>query len=209
MIKAIDLTAEFIKKEMSFVIEKASRTVFIFEKEEQGSELLKLIMGIKNPEKGEIILMGKNLKEATRDELFELRKRIGIVFKTGGLISNLKVWENLILPALYHKVDDEEKIIRRGMELLEKFGFKKEPMSSVAELTNFEKRIIGIARAFLMNAEVMIFEYPFDGVEESEKRGVMDKIKQLENRSTMLYIVGSERESLLIERADVIKYAEN
>lgn len=209
MIKAIDLTGEFIKKEMNFEIEKGSRTAFIFEKEEQGNELLKLITGIKNPEKGEVILMGKNLKETTRDELFELRRRTGIVFKTGGVISNLKAWENLILPALYHKVDDEEKIIKRGMKLLEKLEFKKKPMSPVAELTNFERRIIGIARAFLMNAEVIIFEYPFDGIEESEKKRLVEKIHELGGRSTMIYILGSERESLLIERADVIKYAEN
>ncbi|WP_353683666.1 ATP-binding cassette domain-containing protein [Thermodesulfovibrio sp. 3907-1M] len=209
MIKAFDLTGEFIKREMNFEIKKGSKTVFIFEKEEQGSEFLKLITGIKNPEKGEIIFMGKNLKETTRDDLFELRRKTGIVFKTGGLISNLKAWENLILPAVYHKVDDEEKIIKRGMELLKKLEFKKEPMSAIAELTNFEKRIIAIARAVLMNPEIFIFEYPFDGAEESEKKWLIEKIQALTDSSTMLYILGSERESLLIEKADVIKYAEN
>ncbi|GAB5047351.1 ATP-binding cassette domain-containing protein [Thermodesulfovibrio sp. TK110] len=209
MIRAIDLTGEFIKKEMNFEIEKGSRTVFIFEREEQGEEFLKLITAIKNPEKGDVIFMGHNLKKTPRDELFKLRKKIGIVFKSGGLISNLKAWENLILPALYHKVDKEEEIIKRGMELLKKLEFKKEPMSPVSELTNLEKRIIGIVRAFLMNAEVMIFEYPFDGLKDSEKEEVVEKIQQIGGTSTMLYILSSERESLLIEKADVVKYAEN
>ncbi len=209
MIRAIDLTGEFIKKEMNFEIEKGSRTVFIFEREEQGEEFLKLITAIKNPEKGDVIFMGNNLKKTPRDELFKLRKKIGIVFKSGGLISNLKAWENLILPALYHKVDKEEEIIKRGMELLKKLEFKKEPMSPVSELTSLEKRIIGIVRAFLMNAEVMIFEYPFDGLKDSEKEEVVEKIQQIGGTSTMLYILSSERESLLIEKADVVKYAEN
>ncbi|WP_353686344.1 ATP-binding cassette domain-containing protein [Thermodesulfovibrio sp. 3462-1] len=209
MIKAIDVTGEFIKKEMNFEIEKGSKTVFIFEKEEQGNEFLKIITGIKNPEKGEIIFMGKNLKETTRDNLFKLRKKTGIVFKTGGLISNLKAWENLILPALYHKLDDEEKIIKKGIELLRKLEFKKEPMSSVAELTNFEKRIIGIARAVLMNPEIIILEYPLYGLEESKKKWLIEKIQELAGSKTLLYILDSERESLLIEKADLIKYAEN
>ncbi|MGB9711175.1 MAG: ATP-binding cassette domain-containing protein [Thermodesulfovibrio sp.] len=209
MIKAIDVTGEFIKKEMNFEIEKGSKTVFIFEKEEQGNEFLKIITGIKNPEKGEIIFMGKNLKETTRDNLFKLRKKTGIVFKTGGLISNLKAWENLILPALYHKLDDEEKIIKKGIELLRKLEFKKEPMSSVAELTNFEKRIIGIARAVLMNPEIIILEYPLYGLEESKKKWLIEKIQELAGSNTLLYILDSERESLLIEKADLIKYAEN
>ncbi len=92
--------------------------------------------------------MGQKLKELTRDKVLELRKKIGIVFKTGGLISNLKAWENLTLPAIYHKVDREENIIRRGIEILKNLNFKKEPMIPLSELTLFERRLIGIARAF-------------------------------------------------------------
>lgn len=209
MIKVIGLTGEFINKEINFEVEKSSRTVFIFEKDEQGSEFLKIVTGIKSPERGEVILMGQRLNELTRDELFELRKKIGIVFKTGGLISNLKAWENLILPALYHKIADEESITKRGVEILKELSFKKEPMCSISQLTKFEKRLIGIGRAFLMGAEIIILEYPFDGLEESEKKWLAEKIEKLRDKATILYILGLEKESLLIEKANIIKNAEN
>lgn len=209
MIKVIGLTGEFINKEINFEVEKSSRTVFIFEKDEQGSEFLKIVTGIKSPERGEVILMGQRLNELTRDELFELRKKIGIVFKTGGLISNLKAWENLILPALYHKIADEESITKRGVEILKELSFKKEPMCSISQLTKFEKRLIGIGRAFLMGAEIIILEYPFDGLEESEKKWLVEKIEKLRDKATILYILGLEKESLLIEKANIIKNAEN
>ncbi|MCX7725039.1 MAG: hypothetical protein N2042_07335, partial [Thermodesulfovibrio sp.] len=125
MIKAIVLTGEFINKEINFEIEKGSKGFFIFEKDEHGSEFLKIITGMKKTPNVEVFLMGRRLNELSRDELFNLRKKIGIAFKTGGLISNLKIWENLVLPAVYHKVDDEENITKRGIELLEEFEFKK------------------------------------------------------------------------------------
>ncbi|GLI52734.1 ATP-binding cassette domain-containing protein [Thermodesulfovibrio yellowstonii] len=209
MIKVIGLTGEFINKEINFEVGKGSRTVFIFEKDEQGSEFLKIVTGIKNPERGEVILMGQRLNELKRDELFELRKKIGIVFKTGGLISNLKAWENLILPALYHKIADEKSITKRGVEILKELSFKREPMCSIAQLTKFEKRLIGIARAFLMGAEIIILEYPFDGLEESEKKWLTEKIEKLRDRATILYVLSSEKEGLLIEKANIIKNAEN
>ncbi|MGB9934757.1 ATP-binding cassette domain-containing protein [Thermodesulfovibrio yellowstonii] len=209
MIKVIGLTGEFINKQMNFEVEKGSKTVFIFEKDEQGSEFLKIVTGIKSPNRGEVILMGRRLNELTRDELFELRKKISIVFKTGGLISNLKTWENLMLPALYHKIADEESITKRRVEILKELAFKREPMCSISQLTKFEKRLIGIARAFLMMPEIIIFEYPFDGLEESEKKWLTEKIEKLRYKATILYILGSEKEGLLIEKANIIKNAEN
>lgn len=209
MIKVIGLTGEFINREINFEVEKGSRTVCIFEKDEEGNEFLKLVTGIKSPKRGEVILMGQRLNELTRDELFELRKKIGIVFKTGGLISNLKAWENLILPALYHKIADEESITKRGVEILKELSFKKEPMCSISQLTKFEKRLIGIGRAFLMRPEIIILEYPFDGLEESEKKWLTEKIEKLSDKATILYILGLEEESLLIKNANMIKNAKN
>lgn len=199
MIKVTDLSGEFIDKAMSFEVQKNSKAVFVFEKQEQGEEFLRMLTGIKKPRSGEVFIIGKNLKELTRDKIFELRKKIAIVFKNGGLISNLRVWENLLLPALYHKVSEKESIEKRGIELLKEFEFKKEPMCPVAQLTNLEKRVIGIARAFLMNPEIIFFEYPFNGIDQSEKEWLARKIEKLDRNLTSVYILSSEAERKLIK----------
>ncbi|MEN2994250.1 MAG: ATP-binding cassette domain-containing protein [Thermodesulfovibrio sp.] len=195
----IGLIGEFTNQEMNFEIEEGSRGFFIFEKDEHGNEFLKVIAGMKKPAKGEVFLMGKRLSELSRDELFELRKKIGIVFKTGGLISNLKAWENILLPALYHKVDNEENITKRGIEIIREFELEKKIMCSVAQLTKLEKRIIGIVRALLIKPDIIIFEYPFEGLQESERRWLSEKIEKLRGGITALYILSSERERLIIE----------
>jgi len=199
ILKGMDLTGDFISKKMNFEVEKDSVSIFIFQKEEEGSEFLKIITGMKKPKTGEVFLLGRKLSELTRNEIFELRKKTGIVFKTGGLISNLRVWENIVFPALYHKISDEKIIEKQGMQLLKEFEFKKEPMASIAELTIFEKRLVGLVRALLIKPEVLILEYPFEGISESERAWFAEKIKKLS--STVLYILSSEM--------DIIKNANN
>lgn len=199
MIKAVELIGDSIEKRISFEIQKGYTKVFIFEKQEQGEEFLKMLIGMKKTKSGEVFLFGQNLKNLRRDEIFEIRKKIAIVFKTGGLINNLKAWENMLLPALYHKVLDEKEIKSKGVELLKEFEFKKEPMCRVSELTILEKRIIAIARGVLMNPEVMILEYPFDGISQSEKEWIVGKIKKIAEKLTLLYILSSEADNYLIK----------
>ncbi len=115
-----------------------------------------------------------------------------MAFKNGGLISNLKAFENLILPALYHKTDLKENIVRKGIEFLEKFEFKKEPMCRITTLTNLEKRIIGIGRGLLTNPDFMIFEYPFDGINHAEKRWLADRIEEITKGKGVIYLLSSE-----------------
>jgi len=199
ILKGMDLTGDFISKKMNFEVKKDSVSVFIFQKEEEGNEFLKIITGMKKPKTGEVFLLGRKLSDLTRNEIFELREKTGIVFKTGGLISNLRVWENIVLPALYHKISDEKIIEKQGMQLLKEFEFKKEPMGGIAELTIFEKRLVGLVRALLIKPEILILEYPFEGISESERAWFAEKIKKLS--STVLYILSSE--------TDIIKNANN
>ncbi len=68
---------------------------------------------------------------------------------------------------------------------------------------------MGLQELFLINPEIVIFEYLFNGLEESEKRELIGKIQKIADGTTLIYILDSERDSLLIEKASIIKYAEN
>lgn len=202
MIQAISLIGEHLDRELNFEIDRDCRKVFILEKPEQAEEFWKIIIGLKKPLKGEIFIMGYNIRNLKRDKIIELRKRVTVAFKNGGLISNLKAFENLVLPALYHRTDQRENIIRKGMEFLEKFEFNKEPMCKITALTNLEKRIIGIGRGFLMNPEFMIFEYPFDGINYEEKRWLVNRIEEIAKGKGLIYILSSEADIAIIDNKD-------
>lgn len=102
MIKAEGLAGEFIKGDLDFEILPGTKRVFTFSTEEEREEFLEIITGIKRPLKGSISIMDRRPEGLSREELLALRRQIGVVFREGGLISNLRAWENLVLPALYH-----------------------------------------------------------------------------------------------------------
>lgn len=202
MIKGNNLKFNYIEDIMNFEIQKGTKKAFIFEKHEQGEEFLKILTGMKKPIEGEVILMKQKLDKLNREELFEIRKKIAIVFKRGGLISNLKTFENIMLPALYHKVSNKEILKKRAFELLREFEFKKEPMCKISQLTILDKRIIGIVRGLLMNPEIMIFEYPFDGISQQEKSWLSEKIEKNTEHLTLIFILAFETEKSLLKIED-------
>jgi len=202
VIRAISLKGEQLDRELNFELDRDSRKVFVFEKPDHAEEFWKLLIGLKRPLTGEVIIMGYNIKNLKRDKILELRRRVAVAFKNGGLISNLKAFENLILPALYHKTDSKQNIIKKAIEFLEKFEFKKEPMCRITTLNNLEKRIIGIGRGLLTNPDFMIFEYPFDGINHEEKRWLADRIEEIAKGKGVIYILSSEADRAIIDKKD-------
>ncbi len=202
MIKIVGLLGKYIDKEMNFEIKERLKTVIVFEKHEQAEEFLKIITGMERPKSGDVYLFGNNIKQLSRDEMINLRKKIGIAFKDGGLISNLKAWENLLLPAVYHKVANQEDIKQKAKSLLEEFEFQKNPMITVAMLSILEKKVFGIIRAYLVNPMVLFFEYPFDGIDFMQKHWLAGKINKLCEKHTCVFILSSNAQTDLLGLTD-------
>lgn len=179
MIKAIELSGEFIRRALTFELRDGSRSAFIFNREEERNEFLQLITGIKRPLTGEVYINGTALSQLSRDELLKLRRKIGVLFPGGGLINNLRAWENLVLPAMYHRLWPGEVIKERGLNLLKELGFQKKPLTRVSDLTSYEKLIIGLGRAWLLEPEILILNTPFSGLTEIEKDSIISIINKM------------------------------
>lgn len=110
-----------------------------------------------------------------------------IVPHNGGLISNLRVWENIILPVQYHGIEVAGKLDDRVAQLLGQCGLADE--SAISELllklpdqlSLYEKRLVGFVRAMLMSPELIIFDALNEGISRKEMPLVLnfDKIFRL------------------------------
>jgi len=200
MIRCIDLRGEFIRQGLTFEIRKGTKARFIFQKLE-GDEFIELILGLKRPVSGKVFLMDQDLTNISRDVLLNIRKKIGILFSRGGLISNLRAWENLTLPALYHKMASPEEIKEKGLQVLERLGFKKPPLTRLSELTVFERLLIGLGRVILINPEIIILHYIFEGLNEKEKETIgslFEELKEFEELTVISVLGSREDERFLI-----------
>lgn len=132
-------------------------------------QLLHLLFGSASTERGEVVLFGEALGEMTQERALTLFSRIGIVWKDGGFISNLKVWENILLPIMYHRNVEPASCEAEALELLRRLGVEERLLpeylqSLPGEIPVQARRLLGCVRAALMDPEVVIYESAFEGL---------------------------------------------
>jgi len=110
------------------------------------------------------------MKTMGTEQLHLLRQQIAIVPGNGGLVSNLKVWENMTLPVLYHsgRITAEEE--KSALDYLATLGYSGNLMALPAHLSLHEKRVVALVRAFLTRPRVIVYSNCLDGMtsEQSE-----------------------------------------
>jgi predicted ABC-type transport system involved in lysophospholipase L1 biosynthesis ATPase subunit len=114
--------------------------------------------------------------DAVRSDIIDQLARTGsaaLVPADGGLIGNLKVWENLALPLAWQAKSSYAEIEARARAILEPFGFAGERFATLCRalperLSRFEWRIVAFTRAMLIEPEVMIYDRLFEGLTQSQ-----------------------------------------
>jgi ABC-type transporter Mla maintaining outer membrane lipid asymmetry ATPase subunit MlaF len=109
-----------------------------------------------------------------------------IVPHNGGLISNLRVWENIVLPVQYHGIELAGKLEDNVAQLLEQCGLDEDAVSELLlklpdQLSLYEKRLAGFVRAMLMGPELIIYDSLNEGLSRKELARVVkfDKVFRL------------------------------
>lgn len=168
MIRLENITTEHFQA-LSFEIKRGSECKVITRSEYENRKLLNVIAGLERPASGRVFLLDKEIYALSEKDSCRLFSMIGVVLKDGGLISNLKVWENIVLPVSYHTgkrpEDMETKAIQRFNEAGIEIPYLKELMGRLpGPLPVHEKRLIGLIRAMLIEPELMIYDSLFEGL---------------------------------------------
>lgn len=134
------------------------------------SLLLRLMAGLAKPDKGAVMVFGKDTSLQGAGETRGIRARMGMIFKDTVLISNLKVIENVLLPLLYHSELSYAECMDRARELLGLIGFKGDEWGLPGGLPIYTKKLITVARALAMGPEILLCENLMDGLMDEEKK---------------------------------------
>lgn len=153
-------------------------TLITTEREEESCLLTALITGMKLPDAGLITVFGRTTAESTPEELLHLRSRLGVVPPTGGLVSNLKIWENIFLPLQYHRGDPSAADEESADTWLTKLGYTSKKMALPAHLSLYEKRVVAFVRAAVMKPDVMIYCNIFDKMSPAQQTGLSQAAAQ-------------------------------
>ncbi len=127
--------------------------------------LIRCIIGLVQPDEGEIYVDGTEITSLNEREMNEIRKRFGMLFQGGALFDSLTVWENVGFGLRQHTRLREEEIRRIVSEKLGLLGLRNIEDLMPAELSGGMKKRVSLARAIAMEPEILLYDEPTTGID--------------------------------------------
>jgi phospholipid/cholesterol/gamma-HCH transport system ATP-binding protein len=141
--------------------------------------LLRLIGSQLRPERGSILFNGMDVTRLRRQELFELRERMGMLFQSGALFTDLSVYENVAFPLRLHTDLPESMIRDLVLMKLHAVGLRGARDLMPAELSGGMARRAALARAIILDPELIMYDEPFVGQDPIFAGVLRDLIKRI------------------------------
>jgi len=175
--------------------------------------LLRLITGQIAPTEGSITVFGQDVTSLRQRELFGLRRRMGMLFQNGALLTDLSVFENVAFPLREHTRLPESLIRQLVLTKLHAVGLRGAANLMPAELSGGMSRRVALARAIVMDPEVLIYDEPFVGLDPISMGVIVRLIRQMNEALGITSIVVSHdveelaaiaHESFLLSQGKVV-----
>ena len=141
--------------------------------------LLRLITAQIQPDQGEVTVFGQNFAQLQSHEIYALRKRMGMLFQNGALLTDMTVFENVAFPVREHTNMPESLVRMLVLTKLEAVGLRGAAELMPAELSGGMARRVALARAIVMDPEVLIYDEPFVGLDPISLGFILRLIKQM------------------------------
>ncbi|MAL97993.1 MAG: phospholipid ABC transporter ATP-binding protein MlaF [Alteromonadaceae bacterium] len=125
--------------------------------------LLKLIGGQLKPDRGSVCVDGEEVADLSRPELYRLRRRMGMLFQSGALFSDLSVFENVAFPLRAHTRLPEDMIRDIVLMKLQAVGLRGARKLMPAELSGGMTRRVALARSIVLDPDLIMYDEPFAG----------------------------------------------
>ncbi len=142
--------------------------------------LLRLIGGQLAPDEGSIYVCGKNIENITKNELFHIRARMGMLFQVGALFTDLNVFENVAFPLRAHTKLPEHMIYDLVLMKLQAVGLRGAQKLMPSELSGGMARRVALARAIALDPDFIMYDEPFTG-QDPISMGVLVKLVRMLN----------------------------
>jgi phospholipid/cholesterol/gamma-HCH transport system ATP-binding protein len=141
--------------------------------------LLRIIGGQIRPDSGEVMVDGQDVCRMSRDELFEFRKQIGMLFQSSALFTDLSVFENVAFPLRVHTRLPEEVIRDLVLMKLNAVGLRGARDLQPSELSGGMARRVALARAIALDPALLMYDEPFTGQDPIAMGVLVSLIKNL------------------------------
>lgn len=157
------------------------------------STILKLILRLLVPDRGQVRIDGEDITSLTFDEALLVRQKMGMVFQGAALFDSMTVFENVAYPLREHTQMDDEEMEVRVREKLEFVDLDPDQVMEQfpAELSGGMRKRVGIARGMANNPEIMLYDEPTSGLDPLTTATITKLIAKLQRELNVTSIVVS------------------
>ncbi len=153
--------------------------------------LLRLIGGQLKPTSGSVEVAGQEIPKLKRKELYLARRKMGMLFQSGALLTDLNVFENIAFPIREHYEFSESMIRDIVLMKLELVGLRGARQLMPAELSGGMKRRVALARAIALDPFLMMYDEPFTGLDPVTLGTIVSLIKELNDALGLTSVIVS------------------
>ncbi|MFZ2196713.1 MAG: ABC transporter ATP-binding protein [Thermodesulfovibrionales bacterium] len=186
MIKLIGLYKTFaankVLQGLGLEVGKGESRVIIGGSGSGKSVILKHIIGILKPDKGDVFIEGVNITTLQENELYEVRKKFGMLFQMAALFDSMNIWENVGFALMRQKNMKLKDVKEIAIEKLKMVGLVGVENLSPAELSGGMKKRVGLARAIAHEPEILLYDEPTTGLDPITADAINDLIVEMRER---------------------------
>ncbi len=153
------------------------------------SVLIKHIVGLLYPDSGDVLVHGQSVPNLTDDELFDMRKKFGLLFQDGALFGSMNVFDNTAFPLRQHTDKSEDEIGEICNRRLREVGLAEATQKMPNELSGGMRKRAGFARALVLDPAIVMFDEPDSGLDPVRTALLCELIREVHAEAGGCYLV--------------------
>ena len=213
MIEIQNITKSFgeneVLKNISFTFERGKTNLIIGESGSGKTTLLRILIGLHQTDKGNILYDGRDFTKFQIKEKRKLRQEIGVLFQRGALYDFMNVEENIMFPlTMFTEKSEAEKIFRVN-DCLKRVNLENCNNLKISELSGGMVKRVSIARAIVMNPKYLLCDEPNSGLDPKTAIIIDNLIKEITEESNITTIVNTHDMNSVMEIGEKIAYINN
>jgi phospholipid/cholesterol/gamma-HCH transport system ATP-binding protein len=153
------------------------------------SVCIKHMVGLLYPDQGDVLVHGESVPNMVDDDLFEMRKKFGVLFQDGALFGSMNLYDNVAFPLRQHTDKSEDAVAEIVNRRLSEVGLGDANDKMPNELSGGMRKRAGFARALVLDPDIVLFDEPDSGLDPVRTALLCELIQEVHNENGGAYVV--------------------